>query len=370
MTAAAVDLFKAHFWLVKLGFIVTTAIVAQLVFSLLFMRLIPYFQKKQKLWRYSLIVAAKAPLYWFIWFMALNWVLTVLVLQFNLNGSVIASLPTLRVVFSVVFLLWFGMRLIATLEKEITRSKHFGKRELNDTTTVNAMAQVARILMVLILALVAMQALGIPIGALLTFGGIGGLAVSFAAKDTLANFLGGMMVYWDRPFAVGDWIRSPDREIEGTVENIGWRLTRIRTPDKRLLYVPNGVFSTISVENPSRMSHRRIQQNMGVRYEDAGKLKAIIHDIEQMLNEHPQIATEQPPLVCFTEFARSSLNFLVTTFTKTTDGPQYQKIQQDVLFRIIDIVNQHGAEFAFPTQVVHVPGPLSIHEIKTLSDKN
>ena len=91
------------------------------------------------------------------------------------------------------------------------------------------------------------------------------------------------MIYLDRPFDVGDWVRSPDKNIEGTVEDIGWRLTRIRTFDKRPLYVPNGTFSTISVENPSRMSNRRIKTNIGLRYDDANKVATIIADIESML---------------------------------------------------------------------------------------
>ena len=91
----------------------------------------------------------------------------------------------------------------------------------------------------------------------------------FAAKDLLANFFGGLTIYLDRPFAVGDWIRSPDREIEGTVERIGWRLTLIRTFDKRPLYIPNAVFTTIAVENPSRMHNRRIYETIGIRYDDA-----------------------------------------------------------------------------------------------------
>ena len=109
---------------------------------------------------------------------------------------------------------------------------------------------------------------------MLTFGGVGGLIVGLAAKDLLSNFFGGMMIYFDRPFKVGDWIRSPDRQIEGTVERIGWRMTIIRTFDKRPLYVPNSVFSSIVVENPSRMLNRRINETFGLRYQDADKFGA------------------------------------------------------------------------------------------------
>ena len=86
---------------------------------------------------------------------------------------------------------------------------------------------------------------------------------------------------------MGDWVRSPDRNIEGTVEYIGWRLTRIRTFDKRPLYVPNGTFLTISVENPSRMQHRRIKTNIGLRYDDAKKIPVILTDIEKYVETTP-----------------------------------------------------------------------------------
>ena len=91
-----------------------------------------------------------------------------------------------------------------------------------------------------------MQTLGFSVSGVMAFGGIGGIAIGFAAKDLLANFFGALTIYLDRPFSEGDWIRSPDREIEGIVENIGWRLTVIRSFDKRPIYVPNSVFASIA----------------------------------------------------------------------------------------------------------------------------
>ena len=87
----------------------------------------------------------------------------------------------------------------------------------------------------------------------MAFGGIGGIAIGFAAKDLLANFFGALMIFLDRPFSIGDWIRSPDREIEGVVEDIGWRSTKIRTFDKRPLFIPNSAFASLTVENASKM---------------------------------------------------------------------------------------------------------------------
>ena len=181
-----------------------------------------------------------------------------------------------------------------------------------------------------------------------------GLAVGFAAKDLLANFFGGLMIYMDRPFNVGEWIRSPDKEIEGTVEKIGWRLTTIRTFDKRPLYIPNSIFNNISVENPSRMSNRRIKETIGIRYDDLSKMEKIINDVRKMLKEHADIDTTKTLIVNFNEFAPSSLDFFIYTFTKTTDWIRYHEIKQDILLNIINIVESNGAECAFPTSTLHI----------------
>jgi MscS family membrane protein len=168
------------------------------------------------------------------------------------------------------------------------------------------------------------------------------------------------MIFLDRPFVVGDWIRSSEKDIEGTVEEIGWRLTRIRTFDKRPLYVPNSVFNSITVENPSRMQNRRIYETLGLRYDDIGVMAAVVADVEKMLRNHEAIDADQTLMVNFVEFNASSVDFFVYCFTKTTVWTEFHVIKQDVLLQIAAIIAQHGAEIAFPTQTLLVnpePGP-------------
>jgi len=223
-----------------------------------------------------------------------------------------------------------------------------------DETTVQAIAKVARLLFIMMGVLSVMQTLGLSLSGLLTFGGVGGLIVGLAAKDLLSNFFGGLMIYFDRPFKVGDWIRSPDRQIEGTVERIGWRMTIIRTFDKRPLYVPNSVFSSIVVENPSRMKNRRIYETIGLRYEDAEKVDKIIREVKSMLESHPEIDSSQTLIVNFNAFAPSSLDFFIYTFTKTVNWVHFHEVKQDVLLKVMDIIHQHDADVAFPTQTLKV----------------
>jgi MscS family membrane protein len=228
-----------------------------------------------------------------------------------------------------------------------------------DHTTVDAVSKLARITVLVIAGLVIMQHLGYSIAGLLTFGGIGGIAVGFAAKDILANFFGGLTIYLDRPFAVGDWIRSPDKEIEGTVEYIGWRHTRVRAFNKNPIYVPNALFTTIVVENPTRMTNRRIKETIGIRYDDVARMAPIVADVRAMLEHHPEIDTSQTLIVNFNTFGPSSLDFFIYTFTKTREWVRYHEIKQDVLLKVADIIARHGAEIAFPTHTVHMAEPLA-----------
>ena len=138
---------------------------------------------------------------------------------------------------------------------------------------------------------------------------------------------------------------------------IGWRLTIIRTFTQRPLYVPNSVFASISLENPSRMLNRRIYETIGVRYDDAAVVEPIVSDVKAMLEAHPEITTERTMMVNFNAFGPSSLDFFIYCFTHTTVWAEYHKIKQDVLLKIHDIIVSHGAEVAFPTTTVHLQPP-------------
>lgn len=308
-------------------------------------------QKTKTYWDNALIEAARKPVTIVAWIIGLSFAIEIL--QVETEVTLLDFIEPVRIIGVIGCLTWFVVRFINNIEKGIIAQKK-AKNEPIDVTTVDAIGKLLRISVLITAVLVAMQSLGFSISGLLAFGGIGGLAVSFAAKDLLANFFGGLMVYLDRPFAVGDWVRSSDREIEGTVEEIGWRLTRIRTFDKRPLYVPNGIFTQIAVENPSRMTNRRISETVGVRYDDFAHMGAIVNDIKEMLRNHPEIDQDQTLIVNFLQYGPSSLDIMIYTFTKTTVWVAYHEIKQDVLLKIGEIIESYGAEIAFPTQTLHL----------------
>jgi len=303
-------------------------------------------------WDDALLESARGPASILVWLVGLTFAADIV--RHESGAAIFTAIEPVREIGVIYIIAWFLVRFIRNAEENLIRQKEVTGTPI-DRTTADAIAKLLRISVIITAFLVILQTLGYSISGVLAFGGISGIAVGFAARDLLANFFGGLMIYLDRPFAVGEWIRSPDKEIEGTVEQIGWRLTRIRTFDKRPLYVPNSVFTTISVENPSRMSNRRIFETVGIRYDDAGKMSGIVKDVRQMLLEHPEIDSDLTMIVNFNKFAASSLDFFVYVFTRTTEWVKYHEIKQDVMLKIIGIIESHGAECAFPTSTVHIP---------------
>ncbi len=361
--------FELKQWLLQIQFLRGDGLwITEAFLIILFALLFDFIQKKmvkklhtrlkgtQNPWDEAFVESLSKPISAFVWLWGIS--LAAGVIADANDVSVYDSLiHPARQVGVISILTWLVLRLIVRIERNIIKLGRV--REDNyDITTVQAVTKLIRISVFITGALVMLQELGFSVSGVLAFGGIGGMAVGFAAKDLLSNFFGGFMLYLDRPFVVGNWIRSPDRSIEGTVENIGWRLTMIRTFDKRPLYVPNSIFASIAVENPSRMSHRRIKETIGVRYDDADKLEQILIDIRTMLRNHAEIDTTQTLMVNFNSYAPSSLDFFIYTFTKTTNWVKFHEVKEDVLFQILTIIEQHGAEVAFPTSTLHLNGEI------------
>ena len=310
-------------------------------------KLLPKLKKSHKIWDDALLQGLYKPLKYAIW---LNGLFFAGLLSANFVGvaSTFTTFEPFRRTGTVLLLVWFFIRFIRELEKRYI-ARAGDPHDRLDKTTLRAISQVLRVAVIGIAGLVILPTLGISLSGVIAFGGVGGIAIGFAAKDLLANFFGGLMIFLDRPFAIGDWIRSPDRNIEGIVEHIGWRLTRIRTFDKRPLFIPNSLFLTLSIENPSRMQNRRIKETIGLRYQDASKVDTIVKQIEEMLKNHPEIDQTKMTFVNLDHFGPFSLDILMYTFTKTTKRIKYQQVQQDVFLKTIEIIEKNGAACAFPT---------------------
>lgn len=338
----------ANSWVGTVFGIVFLCLVLRLILKFVFDRLERASAYTENIYDDAIVSVARKPIAWAI---LLYGVLgAAAIVRDNTGAGILDFIPQIREVGTIGLLVWFAIRFI----HQVSDALAVGREEQDDRHTIDVVGKLLRISVLITGFLIGLQTLGFSIEGVLAFGGIGGIAVGFAARDMLANFFGALLLLLDKPFAVGDWIRSSEMEIEGTVEEIGWRITRIRTFDKRPLYVPNSNFTNITIENPSRMTNRRIKETIGVRYDDMSVLPEILKDIRNMLAEHEEIDTTQILMVNLNEFSESSADFFIYTFTKTTDWARFHEIKEDVLLRINTIIEGHNAEIAFPTQTLHL----------------
>ncbi|MGC3872949.1 mechanosensitive ion channel family protein [Halomonas sp. GXIMD04776] len=355
--------FQATFdlpsWLLAPVAILSLALVADLFLRLVIWRLSNALEKTRNRWDDVVLLALRRPLWVGVWGCALIALASLGAARLELS-RVVAHTPTALWVFVLLMLGWTGLRLVRQIKRRLMVPPQRNSAKPMDASTASAVSKLLGAVILTVVALAILEALGMSLSGLLAFGGLGGLVIGFALRDILANFFGGLAIHLDNPFKVGDWISSPDREIEGTVEDIGWRLTRIRTFDLRPLYIPNMLFSSIAIVNPSRMLNRRIYETIGLRYEDVDQVEGIVSSIRSLLEEHESIDQDNFMLVNFESFGAYSLDIVIYAYTRTTDWAEHLDIKQDILLRIASIVDEAGADIAMPTRTLHLADPLTL----------
>ena len=292
--------------------------------------------------------ALSAPLKVLVWY---GWIYFS-ILQLRADFPALGQIAEYIDIIPIIILAWGILRLISSIEKVML------EREAKvDKDSIRLFTRLIKISFVFVFVLGFAQYFGYSVSSILTLGGVGGIVVGFAAKDMLANVFGGLMIQMDKPFSTGDWIRTTDKSIEGVVEKIGWRMTRLRTFNKNPVYVPNGIFATIPIETPSRMTNRQIHAIVGIRYDDIAQMQSIIEKVEKLLADHEHIDHEEPCRVYFDLFNASSLDFVIWAFSSVTNSSEFKKIKGKILLDVADIIAEHGAEIAYPTQTLHIQKP-------------
>ena len=217
----------------------------------------------------------------------------------------------------------------------------------------NFLIRIVRIFIVLIGLMAILYNFGINVTAFFASLGIGGLALALAAKDTAANLFGSIALLIDRSVKVGEWIKVDG--IEGIVEDIGMRTTKIRTFEKSVIAIPNSIVANSQIENFSRRGIRRIKLFVGLTYDTPrATIEAVLEDLRAMLRTHPDIAQKEMQLVYFRDFNASDLGIMIYTFAVTSHWARYLAIREDVNLKIIEIFEKHNASFAFPSQSVYI----------------
>jgi len=338
-------------WVLQVFIVVFLTLVLVFVLKRVLGRLQAKLEQTNNPWDDALIAALRKPVTAVVWIVGIAFAIQII--EKETQAAIFGAIEPIRDVGIIAAISWFLVRFIKRAENNLVAANEAKGKE-TDRTTVDAIAKLLRLSVMITAALVALQSLGFSVSGVLAFGGIGGIAVGFAAKDLLANFFGGLMIYLDRPFAPGDVILSADRDIEGTVEEIGWRLTRVRAFDSRPLYIPNSVFTNIVVVNSSRREYRRIYETIGLRYTDLTNMDKVVSEVETMLRQHEAIDADKTMMVNFNKFEASSLDFFIYCFTHTTSWVEFHEVKQDVMLKIADIIKANHAEIAFPTSTIHL----------------
>ena len=198
-----------------------------------------------------------------------------------------------------------------------------------------------------------LQVWGVNVTALVASLGLGGLAFALAAKDAASNLFGSFSLLADRSIRIGEWISVNGNE--GIVEDIGMRTTKIRAFDKSLIVVPNQLVANSPVYNFSRRGVRRININVGLTYSTTkDQVITIVNEIRTMLETHEDISQDDTLLVNFESFGESSLNIFIYVYTATANWKRHLEIREDVHIKIMKIVEENGASFAFPSTSLYV----------------
>ncbi|BBB33363.1 MscS family membrane protein [Thermotomaculum hydrothermale] len=225
------------------------------------------------------------------------------------------------------------------------------KSSLDDQIAVVARKSL-KVVSVILGILFLIQNMGYSVSGLIASLGLGGLTVALAAKDAVSNFFGSIVILVDSPFKIGDWVKMGS--VEGVVEEIGFRSTKIRTFEKSLITVPNFKIANESIENFSNRDRRRIKFTIGVEYSTPPeKVETVISGIKALIEAHSEIAHDFY-LVNFTTFADSWLEIFVYCFTTTTNWKRYLEIKEEFNLSIMKLLQKEGVNFAFPSQSIYI----------------
>ncbi len=296
-----------------------------------------------------LIASAKGPLT-LLWGVAAS---RLLLRWIALTAPAQAFIVELQGAIATVAVFWLILRAIGVLQETIPLSD-WGARHPALRSLIPLGGRIARLLIFVIAVLTVIAQFGYPVATILAGLGIGGIAVALGAQKSLEHFFGSVSIGVDQPFRVGDWVNVGG--VEGEIEAIGLRSTRIRTMDRTILSIPNGQLAETRTENFAVRDRIRMRAVIGVEYgTSAATMRLLRDEIERVIRAHPQTWPDRV-VVRFFEFGSYSLNIEAFCWIQTTVVDEFRQVREQLLLQIMEVVEANGAAFAFPTQTIHLSG--------------
>ncbi len=266
----------------------------------------------------------------------------------NITGLVLTTVQFGGRVIATALVVWAVFRLAVAVAEQIIASPRTPDVGFN-ANLIRIGARIVGFLVGIFVVVAVLRDLGADLLPLIAGLGVGGLAVALAAQRTFANFLGGFLLYLNKPVRVGDFCLFGDGKM-GTVEEIGLLSTRIRTLERSLLTIPNADFSEYELDNLAMRDRRLFKTVLQLRYETSPRqLRYVIAKLRELLANHPRVLPE--PRVRFTDLGEYSLDVEIFAYLSCQDQSVYLAIREDLLMQIVDVVEEAGTEFAFPSAV-------------------
>ena len=271
------------------------------------------------------------------------------ILEFDI--STLSITKRILIILMSVMSVWFAHRLIELLSFYATQAALNTKTKFDDIM-IPLLTKTAYVLVYLVGIVLVANSFTIDVTGIVAGLGIGGLAFAFAAKDTLANFFGSIMLVLDRPFDIGDVIITGD--VEGVVNEVGFRSTRIRTFQDSIITISNGELMNRPINNLGKRRYRRLSTTLGVEYDTTPEMiEAFCEGIRQLIVSYKWTRKDYFN-VYFTNYGPSSLDIQVMVFWETSDYTREQAEKHRLNIDILRLAKDLGINFAFPTQTVHM----------------
>jgi len=338
-------------WLIEIaigiGLVSILSLIIRKGVSLLHKR----YAKKDAIWAKNLQKIVHLPFQIAIWGFALAYTVDICVTHFGLDALIRFVRPT-KVAFVIACFGWIILRWNKHAFHQLAKkSEKLGVA----AGTIYALGKLTSFVITILVMMIIFQIFGLDIAPLLAFGGIGMAGIAFAAQDMMSNFFGGAMLHFTRIFSIGDEVVIPSQSnFEGEVKEIGWYTTMIEDYYRRPVYFPNALFSKAHVINESRRSHRRIKMRLTLRYEDMPHMDKIVKELREKVGAHDSIDNTQSFSITFDNLGDSGLEIYCYLLVYKMGYVKFLQVKQDLCMTIQEVVTKYGAEFAYPTQEIHL----------------
>ncbi len=337
-------------WFLTFLLILAVAAVSTHAWRALCTHLQKKFIGRNELLKNAAIQASLLPVSCYIWFVAAIQSLDLVSDRF-LSESFANGLKFVFTISAVLIMGWFLLRVNHNMRQVLLQKSK--KQEIAlDPGKVYGLAKLASIVILLVMALLLMEVTGVSVTTLIAFGGISGLALAFASQEIIANFFGGIMIHINQPFCLGDYISLPNSNLDGTVEEIGWYETCLRSKDKQPIYIPNALFSKAYVINGSRRSHRQINEKIAIRHQDLPKTRALLDEIRSWLQGHEAVEASHRVLVHIAQVGPYGVDITINCLSDVIDESQFLQFRDDFLVHVASVIKAHGAEIAIPVEAI------------------